>query len=128
MPNYERAQLKYTGTALPGNAETVNMFNSTLTGVRGFLSSARASRFEVTLQNSQAGSLLAYWSDDFGTNWNLYDTQVVGIPAAGASAGPYDYSVDPYKDWKLDWLNGAAVQTVFRVNQVLISGYHGPAT
>jgi hypothetical protein len=122
MNSTERARLKYTGIALPTGATTVNMFDTTLTGVRDFLNNARGNRFECSIQNDQAGSLLAYWSDDFGVTWNKYDTQAVAIPAAGASSGPFDYLIDSYKDWKLDWLNGGVTQTTFIVNMALVSG------
>lgn len=118
----ERVQLKYTGTALPTAASTVNFFDTTQTGVRGFLALARANRFEITIQNDQALTLKAYWSDDFGTNWNQYDSQSVAIPSANNSSGPYDYLIDEYKDWKLDGLIGGSNETTFRVNMSLIVG------
>lgn len=122
----ERSTLTYTGTALPLGSTTYNLFDTTLTGVKGFLSLARGTRFEVTVQNDQAGSLKAYWSEDGGTNWNLYNTTAVAIPAAGAST-TVDFDTTPYRDWKVDWLNGGSNQTTFRITMVLISGSRPPA-
>ena len=122
MISTERARVKYTDVALPLAGTTVNMFNTTLTGVRDFLNNARANRFECSLQNDQTCTLKAYWSDDFGVTWNRYNDQAVTIPGSGLSSGPFDYLIDGYKDWKLDCLNGGTNQGTFIVNMTLICG------
>ncbi len=71
-------------------------------------------RLVFSLKNSHSGTLNAYMSVDGGTNWDQLDTQAVAAPAAGAISGPYDYLVDPYLDFKLEWVNGGSAQTTWR--------------
>lgn len=107
-------------TALPAGLATVNLFDSTVS-TKGCFRAMGCSRVNVVLQNDAAGELKAYWSADKGTTWNLYDTQTVAIPAAGASEWD-DYETDAFLDWKVDFVNGAAAQTVFRGNVTVTCG------
>lgn len=105
-----------TYTLPTGSADTT-LFDSTVhMGGKRMVPLMGIERMMITLQNSQAGSLKAYWSADGGTTWNLYDTQTAAIPAAGLSSGPYDYLIDGYADWRLIWTNGGTNQTVFTVS------------
>ena len=67
----------------------------------------------MTLINDQAGTLNAYSSVDRGTNWTKIYTAAVAASAAN-SESPYDFLIEPYADWKLEWVNGATPQTTFR--------------
>jgi hypothetical protein len=122
----QNPQLKYTGAALPGAGATIILFQTPDTGVRNFLALASAGRFQIVLQNDQALTLRAYWSDDFGVTWNQYNSQSVAIPAASTSSGPYDYDISAFRDWKIDMLNGGSNQTTFRINMSLIDGLRQP--
>lgn len=109
----------------PGSdSNTYVLFDSTLLSV-GWIWSHSINRIEFTVQNSQAGTLNAYWSKDGGVTWNEYDTRAVAIPASNTSSGPFDYLVDPYKDWKLAWVNGGVSQATWITQLTAIRGYHG---
>lgn len=123
--DYETVTVGFS-TTLPTGAGTTILFDSTVS-TPGFFRSIGSSRFEVTIQNDQAGSLRAYWSRNGGTTWRLYNTQAVALVAAGASS-EYDYLVDPFMDWKLDWLNGGVNQATWDGNLVLVCGDRSKGT
>lgn len=110
----ENVKVKYVGSALPGNAETVVLFTTVNTGMgANFMSIASLNRLYMTLINDQAGTLNAYSSENRGTSWTKIYTAAVAASAAN-SESPYDFLVEPYADWKLEWVNGATPQTTFR--------------
>lgn len=92
------------------------------------LSAHDISRVIFSVNNSQAGTRKAYFSQDRGTTWNLYDSTAVVASSAGAMAGPFDYLVDPYRDFKLVWTNGGSAQGTWIPSIVMIRSYHGAAT
>lgn len=110
----DQETIKFTpqGATPGGDSNDYTQFDST-TCFTGGLRAHDISRIIWGVQNSQAGSLKAYWSANRGTTWNLYSTTAVGIPAAGASSGPYGFLVDPYDDWKLVWTNGGVAQATW---------------
>jgi hypothetical protein len=115
-------------STVPQGSNTYNIFDSTAQGVGGLLDLIWASRFIVTIQNDQIGTLKAYWSADKGTTWNQYDTQNVTIPGAGLSSGPFDYLIDLYRDWKVDFVNGGTNQTTWRGNMAMVCGDRAKGT
>lgn len=117
----ESPSVAFPSTAPTGSATTV-IFDSTTVGSGWFLRHVGANRFETVIQNDQTGTLKAYWSDNKGTNWNQYDSQAVAIPAANTSSGPYDYHLDAFKDFKLEWVNGGTNQATWRGTSTLVCG------
>lgn len=113
----EHFQIKYTGTALPGNAEVVTLIDTVVAGWgANAIATLGIARFYVAIANSQAGTLKAYKSVDRGANWiQIVADQAVAIVATN-SENINDYLVEAYQDFKLTWTNGASVQTVFSVS------------
>jgi hypothetical protein len=113
-------RISYLGSALPGNAETVVLFSTALTApgpMENMLQKRDIRRIFLSLTNDQAGTLNAYQSVDRGTTWRkVYTTGVGASPLNGENQ--YDLYVEPYADWKLEWVNGATPQTVFIPNMV----------
>lgn len=107
---------KYTGSALPGNAESVTLVDTTTFPGAKFLQGAGIHRIIVGLVNDQAGTLKASISMNRGTTW----TQIVADQAVAAAAANSeninDYLLEQYPDWRLVWTNGATPQTTFIVN------------
>lgn len=117
----DNVRIKYTGSALPGNAETVTIFDTTAGGGQmgaGFMALAELNRLYLTIINDQAGTLKSYSSENRGTTWTQISSTAVAASAAN-SENPYDYLVEPYLDWRLLWVNGATPQTTFRVAAAL---------
>lgn len=69
-------------------------------------------RAQLGLNNAQAGTLKSYFSADGGTTWNLSTSTSVSANA-GLTAGPYDYELNGFGDWKLVWTNGGSAQTTW---------------
>lgn len=114
------AKPKYIGSALPGNAETVVLF-STVAAFPGknYCQHNGIKRFIVDLKHDQTGTVKAYRSQDRGTTWNqFYDSGAIAAPAATSST-IRDIAIEPYEDWKVEWVNGATPQTTFLVGMAL---------
>lgn len=125
----ETIEVGATGGTPGADSNDYKLFDTTVTFTGGGLTRVRGiTRVTIVIQNDQAGTLKAYWSNDKGTNWDQYDSQTVAIPAAGASSGPYDYDVAPFDDFKLVWTNGGSAQTTWRVQIVMLRGIRSPAT
>lgn len=112
----------------PGtDSNDYTLFDSTVCfpgGLRAF----DVSRIIFAVNSNAAGTLKAYFSTDKGANWTLYNQQSVAAYSSPTAAGPYDYAVDLYLDWKLVWTNGGTAQTTWRVSLTGIRNYHGAAT
>lgn len=119
----------YTGKALPDNGDVVVILataptSGVTTGVIGGKTNAGNTfqsmgirRIVVGLINDQAGTLKEYRSEDRGATWTqISSTSVAAIAANGQNI--YDFFVEHYHDWKLEWTNGAVVQTQFSPNIV----------
>jgi hypothetical protein len=115
------------GTAPGADSNTYLIFDSTKQ-FPGGLQTFNISRIQLALNNSQSGTLKAYFSEDVGVTWNEYNDQAVTAMSSSASAQPFDYSVDAYTDWKLAWVNGGSAQTTWVIGLKGFSGYHGSAT
>lgn len=115
----ENVKVKYTGVALPGAGATVSIFNTVTAGFgANGIASASLNRLYVTLINDQAGTWNAYSSEDRGTTWTKIYTAAVAASAANADT-PYDFLIEPYSDWKLEFVNGGTPQGTFRVAAAL---------
>lgn len=85
------------------------LFDSTVCFGGGLLVAKGIDRAQLGLNNSQSGSLKSYFSADKGTTWNLNSTTSV-TANGGGTAGPYDFELDGFGDWKLVWTNGGSAQ------------------
>lgn len=110
-----QVKFKYTGSALPGNAEVVSFFDTTVAnGGMGanWCDTNGVARILVRLINSQAGTLTMEVSTDRGSNWTTISTNAVAISSAN-SENDYDFLVEGLPDVRIRWTNGATPQTVF---------------
>lgn len=110
-------KVKYTGVALPGIAETVTLFDTSLMPMANWLQLCGLRRFVADIAHNQAGTINFYKSADRGATWLLVGTQAAPVPAAGTSL--FDILVEPYGDWKIEWVNGGAAQTTWAVDMAL---------
>lgn len=117
---------QYVGTALPTGASVVVLFASAppsadVAGAFPFGNGFQAlgiRRIMISMDNSQAGTLKAYQSKDRGATWSRVDADIAVAAAAANSENIYDFLVEQYADWKVEWTNGGVDQTVFHVNIV----------
>jgi hypothetical protein len=113
--------VKYTGSALPGNAEVVVMFTTTANGYgANFFASTGTNRFLLALVNDQTGTLASQKSTDRGVTWTTISSDAVSASATN-DQNYYDYLVEPYADWRLVWTNGATPQTSFKPSMALVN-------
>lgn len=122
----ETVKIGVTGGTPGADSNDYTLFDSTVS-FPGGLQAFDISRIIFAINSSGTGTLKAYFSMDKGTNWTLYNQQSVAAYSSPTAAGPYDYAVDLYPDWRLIWTNGGSAQTTWRVSLVGIRNYHGPA-
>lgn len=113
------SQIKLTSATPGGDAATYNLFDSTATGYPArFFAEQGAHKFIVDIKNSQAGTLKAYKSQDRGVTWlQIYQASVAA--AAATSTNLFEFAIEPFADWKLDWLNGGSAQATWVVDMAL---------
>jgi hypothetical protein len=104
------------GAATPGaDASVYSMFNSVDSIGAGLLPVRKVSRITFAVENSEAGTLKGYMSTNGGTNWDQVGGDIVVAAAAATDiSGPYDFLVDTYKDFKIEWTNGGVAQATWR--------------
>jgi hypothetical protein len=116
------ARITYTGSALPGNAETVVFLNTTVSFPgASYCPMYKLGRIVLDLVNNQAGTLnlYRYNSDRLAANRTLVYTAAVAAVAGAVLVNQYDLRIGEYSDFSLEWLNGATPQTTFRVDCAL---------
>ena len=127
--------VSFTPPAAPGNNATVKLFDSTTmlgNEPAKMLRTLGINRIEVAFlsvnQASAASGLRSYASSNDGTNWD--ETQAaISIPATTAGVvNTYDYPVDSYDDFKLEYTAGATGPTTWRVSIKGIVGKRAVST
>jgi hypothetical protein len=120
------AKFRYTGVALPGNAAQVVLFDTVVNfpNMANAIPQCGMKRLDMDLAHDQAGTLIWYKTEARGltsvfgagsaatTVWTQIGTLAVAAPAAGVSDN-FDFLVEEFTDFKLEWTNGATPQTVW---------------
>lgn len=119
MPGRETINVAVSGGTPGADSNTYVLFDSTV-AFTGGLPQHDISRVTFSLNNAASGTRKASWSIDKGANWNLYDSTATTAAVSPAMSGPFDYLVDTYVDWKLEWTNGGSAQTTWRPSLTLI--------
>lgn len=116
MPSFPR--VTYSGATPGGDANTYNLYTSINDGGANGFALKGVHKFILDLKNSQAGTLKAYKSADRGVNWNqIYQSSVAAAAATGTNQ--FEFVVEPFADWKLDWVNGGVAQATWFVDMAL---------
>lgn len=116
-----KTYVPYKGTALPGNAEVITLFNS----VTAFGIDA-APHYHINwvdiavLADQNANNTVALQKSADGTNWVTVETAIVDA-AGGAGVDPdrISFFVGVYENFRVVYTNGATVQTTFNVDLTL---------
>lgn len=133
----ENIQVKVIAATPGADSNTYNMFNSTVTfgapnqsnSSSTTMTSHDISRLEFRLANNATGTLKFYTSLDGGTNWDQTGNDITVAASTSTDInGPYDFLIDPYRDVKLDWVNGGSAQTTWRPNVTLVRSDRSAAT
>lgn len=116
------------GGGTPGADSNDYILFESATALTGTLAAHDITRIIFAVNSNQAGTLKAYFSVDKGANYTLYSSTAVAAYSSPAAAGPYDFAVDLYPDFKLVWTNGGSAQTTWRVSIRGVRNYHGAAS
>lgn len=112
-----KSYVPYKGTALPGNAEVVTLFNT----VTAFGLDAAPhyqlywADLSISADQNTTNTVALQKSAD-GTTW----VTVLSVTVSNASvSNELSYYVAPHKNWRLIYTNGATPQTAFSVDLVV---------
>lgn len=117
----EDIQVGVSGGTPGSDSNEYTLFDSTVSLGAGLLAVKGIDRGQFSVNNTQSGSLKSYWSPDKGTTWNLNSTTSVAANA-GITAGPYDFAISGFIDWKLTWVNGGTAQSPWQPTLTLSRG------
>jgi hypothetical protein len=110
MSSYPK--VKYDGID-PTNSDTFVLFSTVDAGWgANAIQGMGLHYFVMNLEHSNDGTLKLYKSEDRGTNWLQIDEDAITAPAASGSTNQ-EYLVEPYADWKIEWVNGGVTQTTW---------------
>ena len=113
--------LKYTGTAPGADSNTYTLFNSTTAfPAAGCHQAGGINSLHVSVKNSANGSLRLSRSEDRGLTWTAVDTAFVVPIDAVVLENVYRFSVYPYLDFKLEWVNGGSAQVTWAIDMALV--------
>jgi hypothetical protein len=112
------------GLALPTGTATITMFDSVATfGAKG-LRNVPLCRVAFGVEHDQGFTVVASRSIDGGATWDVIDSQAVSV-VANTIAGPFDYLIDTYDDFRIQITNGGTDQTVWKPE---LHGYESRAS
>jgi hypothetical protein len=97
----------------PAAAATINMFNSVTAFGPQQIRHLPVCRVSFAAEHDQGFTVIGSRSKDGGATWDVIDSQAVSV-VANSIAGPFDYLIDTYEDFKIDVTNGGTDQTVWK--------------
>jgi hypothetical protein len=117
-------RITYTGATPGADSNTYNLFDSTQGQGQGANAFAQGGShvFLLDLKNSAAGTLKVYKGGARGSAGAVTFFQIEQFAVSGvatAESGKYEFVVEPYSDWKIDWVNGGVAQTTWQVDMCL---------
>jgi hypothetical protein len=114
----DKTYVPYKGSALPGNAESIVLFNSAVAFGPRAAPHYRCFWVDVAIQTDEAAgtqTVALQKSADGGTTW-----VTVGTPTAVIDGGTVvSFFVAPYQDFRILYVNGTTPQTLFAVDLVI---------
>lgn len=112
----EKTRVTYTGPALPGNAEVIIMFSTTVAFGPRCAPHYRMTFIDIATQTDQGSNTLQLQkSTDGGVTW----VAVGAATAVGTGHVLTQLYVTPYADWRVVYTNGATPQGLFNVDIAL---------
>jgi hypothetical protein len=118
MEPTEKTYVPYKGAALPGNAETIVLFSSTVAFGARAAQHYRCFWVDVAFTTDALGgtqTVRLEKSNDGGVTWITVGT-ATNVIAGNTSK---EFFVSPYQDFRIVYLNGTTPQTLFAVDLVL---------
>lgn len=115
----EKTYVPYKGSALPGNAEAITLFD-TVTAF-GLDAAPHYNLYwaDVSISADQnTGNTVVLQKSANGTTWV---TVATGTVTNANASNDFAFYVAPHKNWRLVYTNGATPQTAFSVDLTLDS-------
>lgn len=102
----------YSGSTPGANSNVYPLF-STVTAFQGarFPQCCGLKRFMVDLKHSHDGTFRLSKSVNRGTSWTIVNEQAA--TGGGTDSNTYDANIEPYDDFKVDWVNGGSAQSTW---------------
>lgn len=116
------SRLKYPGTTPGADANTYNLWTSATAGGANLAAMSGMRYFVLDLKNAAAGTLKVYKGSARDTTGATTFSQIeqFAVPAAPSTeSNKFEFNIEPYSDWKIDWVNGGAAQTTWLVDMAL---------
>lgn len=117
------------GNGLPGAAEVVTLFDSTVAfGNRALNQLDDHYWFTYAIlanANATGNSVTAQYSNDGGATWNEFYASATNEPVGDGSTYVDEIFIGPFKDVRVRFNNGANAQTSFLVNMSLDASERG---
>lgn len=114
----EKTYVPYKGSALPGNAESIVLFNSSVAFGARAAQHYRCFWVDVAITTDEAAgtqTVAVQKSNDGGATWIT-----VGTPTAVIDGNTnVSFFVSPYQDFRILYLNGSTPQTLFAAELVI---------
>lgn len=107
------------GNGLPGAAESVTLFDSTVTfSPQGMTNAGSIYWFDYCIApnaNATGNSVTGEFSTDGGTTWTNFYTSIVNEPIGDGTSFIDEVYIGMFQDVRFKFVNGAAAQTSFKV-------------
>lgn len=105
----ESAIVVYSGSA-PGADTNVYPLFSSVTAFLGMRAAQMAGmkRLIIDLKHSNDGTFRLSKSSNRGVTWTIVNEQAA--TGGGTDSNTYDANIEPYDDFKVDWVNGGSAQ------------------
>jgi len=113
----DKTRITYSGPELPGAAEEIVLFSSTVAFGSRAATHYGCFWFDVSLQTDENADneMQLQKSIDGGATWVDVDSAVT----AGDGHTLAEFFVSPYADWRVVYTNGTTPQTLFGVDMVI---------
>jgi hypothetical protein len=122
----ESVNFRYTGSTPGADANTYILFSSVVAFTGASMAQNNGlKRIFGGINNPQAGTLNYYYSLDRGVNWVQVSTTAVAASAA-TDINEFDFLIESFPDFKVEWVNGGSAQTGWTVT-IALSGERAPS-
>lgn len=112
-----KTHVPYRGTALPGNAEVITLFNSVLSFALNAAPHMQVNWVDIAIRFDQnANNTVALQKSTDGTNWTTVETRTISNLGDGSDPNALSFFVGVYSNFRIIYTNGATPQTVFAVD------------
>lgn len=108
-------RIPYAGATPGTDSNTYPLYTTIVTNAPpGVFQRDGIKRVIVDISHSQTMSLKWYKSQDRGATWIQCGQETITAPSNATTIR--DFLVEPYRDWKLDLVNGGTAQVSFTVD------------